>query len=61
MGANIPASLLSLGAIDFGIVDGAIVMTEAILRLRETKPDEFFTEDGILCPRGQSGHGRKLD
>jgi hypothetical protein len=36
-------------------------MTEAILRLRETKPDEFFTEDGILCPRGQSGHGRKLD
>src|SRR5262249_9566832 len=33
---NIPANLLSLGAIDFGIiVDGAIVMTEAILRRRE--------------------------
>ena len=42
---KIPANLLSLGAIDFGIiVDGAIVMTEAILRRRETKPDEPLTE-----------------
>ena len=33
---GIPANLLSLGAIDFGIlVDGAIVMTETILKLRE--------------------------
>src|SRR5258706_14526174 len=33
---KIPANLLSLGAIDFGIiVDGAIVMMEAILRRRE--------------------------
>ena len=33
---GIPANLLSLGAIDFGIlVDGAIVMMETILRLRE--------------------------
>ena len=38
---KIPANLLSLGAIDFGIiVDGAIVMSEAILRRREAKPDE---------------------
>jgi cobalt-zinc-cadmium resistance protein CzcA len=42
---KIPANLLSLGAIDFGIiVDGAIVMTEAILRRREAKPDEPLTE-----------------
>ena len=33
---GIPANLLSLGAIDFGIlVDGAIVMMETILKLRE--------------------------
>lgn len=33
---NIPANLLSLGAIDFGIiVDGAIVMMETILKKRE--------------------------
>ena len=38
---NIPANLLSLGAIDFGIlVDGAIVMTETILKKREDHPDE---------------------
>jgi cobalt-zinc-cadmium resistance protein CzcA len=42
---KIPANLLSLGAIDFGIiVDAAIVMTEAILRRREAKPDEPLTE-----------------
>src|SRR3989454_6515993 len=37
---NIPANLLSLGAIDFGIiVDGAVIMTENILRhLSEHKP-----------------------
>jgi heavy metal efflux system protein len=45
---NIPANLLSLGAIDFGIiVDGAIVMSEAILRRREAKPDEPLTEDDV--------------
>src|SRR5262249_14172307 len=45
---NIPANLLSLGAIDFGIiVDGAIVMTEAILRRREAKPNEPLTEDDV--------------
>lgn len=36
---NIPANLLSLGAIDFGIlVDGTIVMVEMVLKLREEKP-----------------------
>ena len=43
---NIPANLLSLGAIDFGIVvDGAIVVLENILRKREE--DESHT----LTPR----------
>lgn len=38
---NIPANLLSLGAIDFGIlVDGAIVMVETILKQRESAPDD---------------------
>src|SRR5262245_46135242 len=45
---KIPANLMSLGAIDFGIiVDGAIVMTEAILRRREAKPTEPLTEDDV--------------
>lgn len=45
---NIPANLLSLGAIDFGIiVDGAIVMMETILKKREDEPDQKFTEKGI--------------
>jgi cobalt-zinc-cadmium resistance protein CzcA len=43
---NIPANLLSLGAIDFGIiVDGAIVVTDAVLRRREARPGEALTED----------------
>jgi len=41
---NIPANLLSLGAIDFGIiVDGAIVVLENILRRREAHPDKPVT------------------
>jgi cobalt-zinc-cadmium resistance protein CzcA len=45
---KIPANLLSLGAIDFGIiVDGAIVMSEAILRRREAKPNEPLTESDV--------------
>jgi len=37
---DIPANLLSLGAIDFGIiVDGTIVMMETILKKREDNPD----------------------
>ncbi|MEG1499125.1 MAG: CusA/CzcA family heavy metal efflux RND transporter [Bacteroidales bacterium] len=46
---NIPANLLSLGAIDFGIiVDGAIVMMETILKKRESDPEEELTKDGII-------------
>ena len=42
---NIPANLLSLGAIDFGIiVDGAIVMMETILRKREDHENEELKE-----------------
>ena len=38
---HVSANLLSLGAIDFGIlVDGAIVVTEAVLRRREALPNE---------------------
>ena len=41
---KMPANLFSLGAIDFGIiVDGAIVVTEAILRRREEKSTEELT------------------
>jgi cobalt-zinc-cadmium resistance protein CzcA len=42
---KVSANLLSLGAIDFGIlVDGAIVVMEAILRRREAMPDEEMSE-----------------
>ncbi|EOR31180.1 cation efflux system protein [Elizabethkingia meningoseptica ATCC 13253 = NBRC 12535] len=45
---NIPANLLSLGAIDFGIiVDGAIVMLETILKKREDNPEEELEEKSI--------------
>lgn len=45
---NIPANLLSLGAIDFGIiVDGAIVMMEAILKKREDNPEMELSESAI--------------
>ncbi|MBF6643055.1 efflux RND transporter permease subunit [Chryseobacterium indologenes] len=45
---NIPANLLSLGAIDFGIiVDGAIVMLETILKKREDNPEEALEEKTI--------------
>lgn len=46
---DIPANLLSLGAVDFGIlVDGAIVMMETILKKRERHPGEILTEESIL-------------
>ena len=46
---DIPANLLSLGAIDFGIlVDGAIVMTETILKKREDYPDEPLKGKDII-------------
>lgn len=45
---DIPANLLSLGAIDFGIiVDGAIVMMETILKKREDHPDKKLEEVSI--------------
>jgi len=41
---NIPANLLSLGALDFGIiVDGTIVMMETILKKREDDPTRLWT------------------
>ena len=46
---NIPANLLSLGAIDFGIiVEGSIVMLETILRKREENPTEVLHGDNII-------------
>ncbi|RDI98624.1 AcrB/AcrD/AcrF family protein [Dyella solisilvae] len=46
---HMPANLFSLGAIDFGvIVDGTIVVTEAILRRREEKPHAVLTEDDVM-------------
>ncbi len=46
---DIPANLLSLGAIDFGIiVDGAIVIIENILRKREADPEGILSEDNAL-------------
>lgn len=46
---RMPANLFSLGAIDFGIiVDGAIVVMEAILRRREEEPNATLTEGNIL-------------
>src|SRR6201996_1349449 len=45
---HVSANLLSLGAIDFGIlVDGAIVVTESILRRREATPDEELSESEV--------------
>ncbi|HEY1726437.1 MAG TPA: CusA/CzcA family heavy metal efflux RND transporter [Steroidobacteraceae bacterium] len=45
---KVSANLLSLGAIDFGIlVDGAIVVTEAILRRREATPTEELSESEV--------------
>jgi cobalt-zinc-cadmium resistance protein CzcA len=45
---DIPANLLSLGAVDFGIiVDGTIVMMETILKKREDNPARFLEEASI--------------
>ena len=45
---GIPANLLSLGAIDFGVlVDGAIVMMETILKKRENNPLLPLEEESI--------------
>ena len=46
---DVPANLLSLGAIDFGIlVDGAIVMMETILKKREDDPHAPLDEQTIV-------------
>ena len=51
---HFPANLFSLGAIDFGIiVDGAIVVTEALLSRREHAPTVALTEDDIRRTAGE--------
>jgi cobalt-zinc-cadmium resistance protein CzcA len=46
---NIPANLLSLGAIDFGIiVEGSIVMLETVLRKREESPEGYLKGENIV-------------
>ncbi|TCV93377.1 cobalt-zinc-cadmium resistance protein CzcA [Luteibacter rhizovicinus] len=51
---KMPANLFSLGALDFGvIVDGAIVVTEAILRKREARPDAWLHETDVLAATKQ--------
>jgi heavy metal efflux system protein len=53
---HMSANLFSLGAIDFGvIVDGAIVITEAILHRREQKPTEVLTEEDVMIVTGHVG------
>lgn len=53
---HMSANLFSLGAIDFGvIVDGAIVVTEAILRQREMKPTEVLVEDDVMLVTSHVG------
>jgi cobalt-zinc-cadmium resistance protein CzcA len=53
---RMPANLFSLGAIDFGvIVDGAIVITEAILRQREHKPTQVLVEEDVMLVTGHVG------
>jgi cobalt-zinc-cadmium resistance protein CzcA len=46
--SSVPANLLSLGAIDFGIiVDASIVMIDAVLRRREAQPDAPLSENDV--------------
>jgi cobalt-zinc-cadmium resistance protein CzcA len=52
--AHMSASMLSLGALDFGvIVDGAIVVMENILRRRESKPTQELTEEDVRSATSQ--------
>ena len=47
--AHIPANLLSIGAIDFGmIVDGAVVMVENIFRELASRHDEKYELVGVI-------------
>ncbi len=51
---KMPANLFSLGALDFGIiVDGAIVITEAILRKREADPAATLSESDVFAATTQ--------
>ena len=51
---NMPANLFSLASIDFGIiVDGAIVVTEAILRRREADPTVPLSEQDVFSTTTQ--------
>lgn len=51
---KMPANLFSLGAIDFGvIVDGAIVVMEAILRRREAFPEKALSIEDTLNATNQ--------
>jgi cobalt-zinc-cadmium resistance protein CzcA len=51
---HMPANLFSLGAVDFGvIVDGAIVVTEAMLRLRERLPDDRIPTELAISTAAQ--------
>lgn len=53
---KVPANILSFGAIDFGIiVDGAIVVVESILRLREAEPGRALTARDALTATLQVG------
>jgi cobalt-zinc-cadmium resistance protein CzcA len=46
---RLPANLLSLGSIDFGvIVDGAIVVVESLLRRREAAPERELDEADVV-------------
>jgi len=46
---GVPANLLSLGAIDFGIlVDGAIVMAETVIRAREDQPLQALQRESTV-------------
>lgn len=46
---NVPANLLSLGAIDFGIiVEGSIVMMETVLKKREDHQDIELDEKSVI-------------
>ncbi len=52
---HIPANLLSLGALDFGmIVEGAVVMVENIVRYFRTQPEPEQHERGREHPRGRA-------
>ncbi|TAN03453.1 MAG: efflux RND transporter permease subunit [Rhodanobacteraceae bacterium] len=53
---HMPMNLFSIGAIDFGvIVDGAIVVTEAILLRREARPGEALAPTSVLGAATQVG------